>query len=329
MFQQINKYFFGLFLLSCLYVGTVEAKTDKILAVVNESVITQSEVDSRISAMQNHLMQNSTLEKNIDVKQLKNKILNDLIDRELQFQVAQRNDVKITEKQLDVAVEGIAQRNNLSLEQFKQELAKQNISYSDFRKQIREEMILGQVSMQAVGSSVNVTDQEVNALLQKEKQKTAKPEFKEYHLLDVIVPYFDDVKKADNDKAIKIAVDVLDDLSNGAIVEEIVKKHDVNGKKIEGADLGWRAFNDLPEQFKEIVLKLNKSEAAGPIKAPNGFHIVILLDVRKNNAQAQQQTAQQMTKDDAKQMLYHEKLTKAMQPWLQQLRASAFIKIMD
>ena len=326
MLRKIDKFMLGFCLLNCIFFNIVEAKTDKILAIVNESIITQSEVDNKFLMIKNHLNKDQVADSQLDDNKLKDKILNDLIDRELQLQVAQRNNIKVTEKDLDNAITNIAKRNNLALPQFQQELVKQGISYNDFRRQIQDEMTLGQVAMQALANGIDVSETEINNLLQQEQQKLNNPELKEYHLLDVLVPFADDVKKADDDEAVDIAMQVLDDLSKGAVVEGVVKKYNVHGKSLVGSDLSWRDFKSLPEQFKEIVVKLNKSDAAGPVKAPNGFHIIILLDVRKP---ASSQPIQIMSKDDAKQMIYHQKITKAMQPWLQQLRASAYIKIMN
>ena len=98
---------------------------------------------------------------------LHKKVLNDLIDRSLELQIAARNNLQVSDKEVTEAIASIAARNKLTLSQLQQELLKQGLKYQDFRKQIHDDMVIGRISRQAVSGKINVSEQEINAYLRK------------------------------------------------------------------------------------------------------------------------------------------------------------------
>jgi peptidyl-prolyl cis-trans isomerase SurA len=305
-----------------------KASTDKIIAIVNNNVITQSELDNKVAVIKQHLERTASAP--TSTTQLRKKVLNDLIDKDLQVQIAERNELKVSDQEVSDAISSIAQRNKLTSAQLQQELLKQGIKYQDFRKQIHDDILISRVAQQMVSGKINVTEQEIEAFMHKANsaRAIAVGGGKEYHLLDVLVPTSAKQGDKEYDDAKKVVADVLDQLHKGGLVEEVARKITFAGKPLVGTDLGWRDSASLPEQFKSILPQLKPRDAAGPIIAPNGMHIVILVDMRQM-ASANKQALPQMTYAEAREAVYHSKMEKALKPRLQQLRATAYIKIMD
>jgi peptidyl-prolyl cis-trans isomerase SurA len=311
------------------FINYAEAATDKIVAIVNNSVITQSELDNKLAAEKQSAEHVGT--EHLTAAQLRQQVLDQLIDRELQLQIAEHNGLKVSDQEVTDAITSIVQRNKMTLARLQQELLKRGMKYQSFRKKIHDDIVLGRLAQQAVGKKITVSEEDVDAFLRSKagSMRMSVPNIadKEYHLLDVLVPTTANPGDKDYIEAKKAVTEVLEQLRKGGVIEEIVKNVTVAGKPLVGSDLGWRSSDSLPEVFKTILPKLKLRDAAGPIIAPNGMHIIILLETR-NIAGQKQVAPQQMTRDEAREDVYRQKMEKALQPWLRQLRATAYVKIM-
>jgi peptidyl-prolyl cis-trans isomerase SurA len=132
---------------------------DKIIAVVNESVIMSSDLDNKIELIKKQMAQNSTPIPEYSI--LRKKVLDNLIDIELQLQVAKRAGIDVTQKELDTALSTIASRNNMSLTEFKAELERENIDLGSFSNQIRTQILLNKVSEQVLAKKISISEQDI------------------------------------------------------------------------------------------------------------------------------------------------------------------------
>jgi len=309
---------------ACVFVNNIEASTDKIIAIVNNSVITQSELDNKLIVMKQHLEHTASAPSS--TAQLRQKVLDDLIDKDLQLQIAANNNIKVSDQEVTDAISSIAQRNKLTLAQMQQELAKQGVKYQDFRKQIHEDILIGRLVHQVVGQKVNVTEQEVDAVLRKGKPANlSENSMKIYHVLDVLIPTTAHVGEAEYDAANKVVADLLAQLRKGADVDVVVRNTSFAGKPLVGSDFGLRPLGEFPDLFKTIIPTLKPHDAAGPIAAPNGLHIIILLEIKSDGGQSDVG----MTREDAREIVYRNKIEKVLKPWLKQLRDTAYVKILS
>lgn len=306
-----HKTIIALFLLITTIAGYAAAEAlDKIVAVVNNEVITQQEVQDKVVLVKRQAAAaHQTLPADAELKKT---ILEQLINRALQLQVAKRAKIEVPDAELNSAIQDIAARNHLSLEQFKQSLARDGITFTDFRKQIQEEMLMSKVERQAVNPNVNITDEEVASFL---KSGAGNEADKEYHVLDILVPVADQPTPKELQDARNLALATEKKLRVNANLAEIVR---VNN--LQQQDLAWRKLAELPSIFGANVSKMQSGEISIPIQAPNGFHIVKLLAVRQLPTTA-------LTTDQAREILYHHKLDENLKTWLQELRKQSYIKV--
>lgn len=298
-----------LFFMLPIYAAT--ETLDKIVAVVNNDVITQREVQDKIDLIKKQaVMAHQPLPADAE---LKKQVLEKLIDRELQMQVVKRAKIEVTDVELNNAVQDIAERNHLSLEQLKQSLAKDGITFEVFRQQIHDEVLLGKVERQAVNPNVSITDEEIAEFL---KQGDGNGASKEYHVLDILVPVSETPKGPELQNAHKLALTVEQKLRAGAKPEEVI-----HANNLQQQDLDWRKLQDLPSIFIAAVTPMKSGGISRPIQAPNGFHIIKLLAVRDVAAK------EKLTSEQAREILYHRRLNENLQTWLQGLRKQSYIKI--
>lgn len=279
----LKKIFPFIILLSCL----VSAKPlyaietlDRIVAVVNNHVITQQQLSEQIEmTRQQWVSENKPIP---DSASFRKQVLNQMIDNELQLQLAASSGLKINEAALDKTIMGIAQRNGFTLEQLREKLQQENIPYAKYRQQIRQQLIINRLQQDEVAAKITVTDQETKDMLahmpKSAPQKTA------YHVEDLLIPFPNKSSAADISRIKETALSLLQETKHGISFQELIGKAKQFNPPLAGGDLGWRALNDLPDIFQASVQKLKPGEVSGPIQADNGFHLIRLLEMQGGNS---------------------------------------------
>ena len=107
-------------------------------------------------------------------------------------------------------------------------------------------------------------------------------------------------------------------LGKGANFKQLAAAESAGDKALQGGDLGWRHLAEIPTIFADSVKTMHSGQLAGPLRAPNGFHIIKLVAIRGGK--------QDLTKDEVRNLIYQRKYEEKVQIWLQQLRAQAYIK---
>lgn len=296
------------------------ASVNKIVAIVGNSIITQSELTKRVSALQRGLHAATTSE-----SALRAQALNDLIDISLQVQFAKRGNIDISDNELDIIIANIARDMKLTLSELKEKLLQhEGITFTEFRKQLRNQSLIARAQHMALGRSINVSDSEIKEILRTPPATSGKVTT-QYHVLDILLKLAD-ATAAEESKLLATAKRMVVKLrkQKGNIDDVIREAQEKSaGLTITKEELGWRKADELPELFVKKVVAMRVNQVSEPIQAPNGVHILKLLDV---NAPQLSKSAK-MTKEQAAEIVFHRKLNKKVGPWLKELRKHAYIKI--
>ncbi|MDT8398046.1 MAG: peptidylprolyl isomerase [Pseudomonadales bacterium] len=247
---------------------------DKVVAVVDDDVILQSEFDRRMAQVKQQLQ-----ERNLPsppAAALRKQVLDQLILEHLQMQMADRGGVRIDDNTLNQAMANIAQQNNMSFEQFRQVLDANNL-YRSTREQLQKELTINQLQNRAVNRRIDITRQEIENYLRSEAgAATIAPE---YHVAHLLIPISNDA--ADAQRRQELARAIHKQLSEGKVdILQISSLGNVAGVPVSGGDLGWRKAENLPTLFIDVVPRLEPGNIAEPFTSANGFHIVQLLETR-------------------------------------------------
>ncbi len=277
----------ALFLLAaCLATGPLPAavaqtappiiELDRIVAVVNDDVIVESELQARMRLVKDQLSQSGTALPPEEV--LGKQVLERLVLERLQIQIAERAGMRVEEETLNKAVEQVARQNNLDVAQFKQILERDGFDFARFREDIRKEILISRLQQRQIKNRITVSDRDIdNYISTLEKQGTDASAYRLSHIL-VAVP------EAASSEAIaearRQAEQVVEKLRNGTDFAKLAVAQSDGQQALQGGDLGWRNGSELPTIFADLVPKMSKGEISDPIKSSSGFHVVQVADVR-------------------------------------------------
>lgn len=261
-----------------LTVGNAQSATevlDQVVAIVDDDIVMASELRERIAAVNESIAARGIQAPPED--QLIRETLDRLILENIQLQKGQRVGVRISDAQLNSAMQRIAAQNRMTLDQFRQALEQQGQSYGAMREQVRREMIIQRVQGGNVNQRIQITDQEVdNFLATEEGQKMAQPEYHIVHALLAIPP---DASAAEVAAAEAHVEKLAQRIRNGESFEGVVSSS-TGQYTFSGGDLGWRKLDDLPSLFSEVAPGLAAGQTADPIRSDSGYHLVYMAEKR-------------------------------------------------
>ncbi len=276
--------FFSAFLLffvsSPLLAKSSVQPLDKIIAVVNDDIITQLELDKRVKLIRQQLLQRGNRLPSENV--LRRQILERLIIEKLQLELAKKTGVRVNDEMVNQVIANIARQNNLTIDQFRQLLQKEGFSFADYQENIRREIIISRLRKIRVENNINVSEQEIENFINQSKKNNSTDE--EYHLGHILIALPEAASPEQISKTRAKAEKVFSDLKNGADFAQTAIAVSNDEQALKGGDLGWLKAAQLPSFLAETVSKMNKGEVRGPIRSASGFHIIKLID-RKSSEQ--------------------------------------------
>ncbi len=277
---MVKKSIIGLSFLLCVstysYAEEEVQWIDGIAAVVNEDVITRSELQQRMDEVLKQLKGQGKSLPPMDL--LKNQIMERMILAQLQLELAQRTGIRIDDITLDRTIENIASQNKLDLRQFREVLARDGVDFAQFREEIRKELALARLRQREVDNKVLVTKQDIdNYLLTQQTQQGGDSEYRLQHILIALPEGATPQQLKEKQQQ---AQQLLQQLQDGADFSEMAISHSAGQNALEGGDLGWRRLGELPTVFAEITAKLAMGGISELIRSPNGFHILRLAEKR-------------------------------------------------
>ncbi len=249
---------------------------DRIVAVVNDDVILQSELNDAVTSVQQQYAGHTEQLPPMNV--LQQQVLDRLILMRLQTQKAQDQGVRVSEADVDQAVQGVAAQNKLTPEQLRAEVERSGSSFAAFRQQLAEQIIVQRLHQSVVQSSVSVTDSEIDNLLSSPTYKAG-----EVHLahIQISIPAGADAAaiQASQSKADEAVAAIKGGMDFNAAAIRYSDAPDA----LEGGDLGWRRMDEIPPAFADTITSLKSGDVSPALRGPTGFHILKLVDQRQNS----------------------------------------------
>jgi len=257
---------------------------DRIAAVVDDDVIMQSEVNTRMKAIKAQLARSPQGSPPPD-DVLSEQIMERLIVESIQIQMAERGGVKISDGELNRAMQGIAAQNQLTLDQFQRAIEQDGISYVEMRDQIRRELMIGRVQKGVMRNRIEISEQEILNFLESEVGTGITAD--EYRLGHILLSTPEKATAKQIEAVKQKADDLLVQLEEGADFDSLAVKYSTGQNALDGGDLGWRKPVQIPTMFSDITQEMKISEVRGPIKSGSGYHIIKLLERRGANTEGQ------------------------------------------
>jgi len=299
-----------------LAAGAAEADiVERVVATVDNQAIFLSDLRTRAVPFLPQVAEAATeTERQNRLKELYEELLNYLIDEQLIRQLASSSGVRVTDADVNNAIENLRLQNNMTEQQFQQALDAQGFSEAQYRQDLKRQLIRLKVLNERVRSRVNVTEEEVRARY--EQRARSEGNAIRFHVSHLVVPV------AREASAIELAAKRQEATS---LRETLTPENfDARAEALGGGDLGWLSEGDLPEDLEVALAPLNSGEISEPVRGGAGFHIFFLKDRQAGNDFP--------TYEEMKQELYREMLDAAMMKqekvFLDEVRRKAVINRM-
>ncbi len=249
---------------------------DRIAAIANDGVVLASEVEDELAVVTARLRDQKAELPPENV--LRHQVLEQLVVQELEMQAAVNDGVKVSDEQLNNALQEIAQRNHMTLSQLPDALAQQGVDYTSYRDAIRRQLIFDLLRQRDVLQHISITAREIDQYLAREAQHPS--DASEYNISHILIAVPENATPEQLEQAAQRAQDVYQRAKSGEDFTRLALAYSNSDTALEGGALGWRKGNELPTFLSEAILKLKPGEVSPPVRAPNGYNIVKLVAVR-------------------------------------------------
>jgi len=275
IFNQI--FLLATFALISLQANTAEvAKLDRIVAVVDQTVITEQELDSRIRTVTAQFKKQGTELPEETV--LRRQILERLISDTLQLQYAAQTGLKVEDSQLDRTIERIAEQNQMTLSEFGEALANDGVSMRKFRSDIRSEITIARLREREVDSRVTVNESEIDNFLTTQASNNENQD--EFEISHILIRTPEEGATEDIQKAQAKVDDALKELQAGTPFNKVSASFSDAPNALEGGNLGWKSGAQMPALFLDTLKNMQVGDVSPAMRSPNGFHILKLTNKR-------------------------------------------------
>lgn len=247
---------------------------DRIIAVVNDNVILQSELEQAITIAQGEMKDRGITPPPEDA--VRSQVLERLILMRLQTDRAKEAGIKVDDRELNDVINNIAAQNKMSVSQFAAQVKSEGLDFTALREQVREQVLANRVRQKEVDARIVVTDQDIDQYL----AANGSEDQSEYHLAHILVAIPDAATPEVREKAHAKAEGVLKRLRAGEDFAQLAIANSDSPQALQGGDLGWRKNGTLPTVFANIVPKLAVGDVSNVIEASNGYNIIKLVEKR-------------------------------------------------
>jgi len=282
---------------------------DRIIAIVNDDIITLKEVEKHVSVEKkgkfvsvNEYFRNIKLREKIDT------FINDLLLK----QQAKKLKVEVSDKEVETIIESIKKQNLITETELKEQLTKNNISYKDFFEGIRMNQLRGRVLMRVISPEILISENQI-----KEYYNVHKDEYKdeEYHLQQIFI-------SGKHKDAQQIALNAFDLLRQGEPFEAVAKEFSDDLSAPTGGDIGFVKREELFPELQQALSAIMPGMYTQIVRTGYGFHILKLLEIKKGES-----ASYEMVKNKIQERMVFEESEKRYKEYIEKLRKASYIEV--
>ncbi len=250
---------------------------DRIIAVVNDEVITANELRLRVVIAESQLRKQKIQPPPANV--LERQVLERMIVDRAAMQLAQETGVRVDDATVNAAMVRVAESNGMTVPAMRQRLESDGISFAQFRDDVRQDIVLNRLREREVDSRVQISESELDNFVAEQAGLSADAE--EVNLAQILlrVPESSTPQRLDETRA--RAEGLIAQLKGGADFARLAASFSNASDALQGGELGWRNTDRVPTLFLDAIKGLKPGEIAPLVRSPNGFHILKLLGMRK------------------------------------------------
>ncbi|WFE68152.1 peptidylprolyl isomerase [Thiomicrospira sp. R3] len=320
MLQPLKNPTVILLSLVLVFSTNLQAQTllDRIVAVVNDEIILQSELKEEVDLALIELRQRQIAIP--DPASLQQRVLDNMIMQTLQEERARQRGLRVSDEEINEQLLQMAQANNLSLLQLIDALNRQmHNGFAQVRQDISEQILIQKLREVEVISQIFVTEQEVAHFIQ--RRQLEQNNFL-YHIAHILITRPDSPTREQRQELENKVADIHRRLMSGEDFAQLAVRYSEGSRALNGGDLGVLAFDQIPSFFADAIENLQPGEISPVIESPSGYHLV------KLNALTEAGQGNGITlEQEAIQAIRMRKANETFDLWLRRLRDEAFIEI--
>ncbi|BDD88044.1 chaperone SurA [Desulfofustis limnaeus] len=303
---------------------------DRVIAEVNDDIITTSELDREGQPIFQRVMRESPVEEQATIlDQVRRQVLDSLIDRKLIMQEAVKQGIEVSEAEIDATVKEMLAANNLTKEAFVQQLEKNGLDEATYRRNLRVQLLQNKLLMRDVNSKILITDAMVRDFYQNNYTQAVDPD--SYYLLQIGISWDQSADANDpaalekaKQEARRQAERVRDLAINGQDFRDLARRFSDLPSAEEGGDLGSFAHNEMADYMKKAVTGLQPGQISDIVETPFGYQFFQLL--AGGEAATVSQAPFDAVQEEIRERLFREAMQKQHRAWMQRLRDTAYIR---
>lgn len=247
---------------------------DSIVALVEQNVILKSELDLAVNGVLDRLRAAGEQMPPRDL--VEKQVLERLIVRDLQIQRALETGIRVSDTDIDQALVNLAQGNGITVQQMRQVIEEEGEDFSEFRRNIAEELLTERLRQRIISGMPPVSDTEVDILLASEELSGG-----EFNISHIMVGLPEGATPPQIEEAREEAEDIHRRLTEGMDFASAAISYSDSQEALEGGEVGWRDLNSIPAFFAEAIQGLSPGQFTEPVRSPAGFHIIKVNDFRE------------------------------------------------
>jgi peptidyl-prolyl cis-trans isomerase SurA len=294
---------------------------DRIVALVNGDVITQSEMEQMGTYIFQQVRQTSTAaEREEKLKKARMEVLSHLIESKLLEEEMKKRKIEVPERDVDAAISDVLKNSGFTEAELRKYLAREGMTYSAYRQKVRDELGKMRLVSREIKSKIVIDEDEMKKYYRDNQEKFTDP--LEVKIQQIFFPLPPDARKDEAAAVQAEARAVLEKARKGEDFTELAKKYSRGPEATEGGLLGWFKHKELLPELETAGFKLKTGEVSELIRGSAGFHIIRVLEKKGGEprpfAEVQFKIREDMSQEEAE---------KKFQEWLKDLRAKAYIEI--
>lgn len=250
---------------------------DRVVAVVNNDVIVESELRRRLDQVRRNLARPGQALPPEQV--LRDQVLDRMTTDLALLQRALEAGLQVDNQSLDRAIVRLAESNGLTVSALRDQLRAEGVSFETFREDIRDEITISRLRERDVENRLRISDSEIDAFLESQGQSLKKVD--EWQISQILIPLRSDASEQELQEAtqrIKAWAEAV--RKSEASFAELARQHSKSPEAAQGGALGWRSAERMPSLFFQAVKDLQAGDLTTPLRSGNGLHLLRVDDRR-------------------------------------------------
>jgi len=297
---------------------------DRIVAIVNEDVITLSELDEAVSPYAQQIrsgLYDTEKERQMLFK-VRHDILERMIDRKVTEQQGKKLGVSVSETDVDHRIEQIKEERYYTEKELKKVLSAEGYTLEEYRKQIRGQLLGIKLINIEVKSKIAVTEEEIQDYYAGHKDVYG--EKKKYHLRTILVRVPSWQRGEDKLRAQNKTEAIAIQLRSGMPFEEVAKKYSADETAKDGGDIGWFSIEELSTELQETVRWMDQGDVSPALETAHGYQILLLEEIKESAVKTLKEARMEI-----QERIYRDMVEERYDTWLKDLRADSYIKVVQ